>query len=128
MNSPENNEKNIEKLEQTGKIYTDDQSEKHQSKIDEVTKEPPLAFPRRVVGWICIALWVFSIVMLMMGQFDFSVAMPFMMFGLGAYAALNIPVFIQKGKIFDIVVCCAATAVCFIVAVGLLVYGGSQPG
>ncbi len=125
MNSPENNEKNIEKLEQTGKIYDD--GEKHDSKIDEVTKEPPLAFPRKIVGWICVALWAFSILMLLMGQMDFSVAMPFMMFGLGAYAALNIPVFISKGKIFDIVVCCIATAVCFLVAIGLLVYGGSQP-
>lgn len=125
MNSPENNEKNIEKLEQTGKIYDD--GEKHDSKIDEVTKEPPLAFPRKIVGWICVALWAFSILMLLMGQMDFSVAMPFMMFGLGAYAALNIPVFISKGKIFDIVVCSIATAVCFLVAIGLLVYGGSQP-
>lgn len=125
MNSPENNEKNIEKLEQTETVYHDE--EVHESRIEEATKQPPLAFPRKIAGWICIGLWAFSIIMLMLGQLDISIAMPFMMFALAVYCGLNVPVFISKGKKFDVVICIAATAVCFFVALGLLLFGGSQP-
>lgn len=94
--------------------------------LKNVTEESPWAFPRRVAGVICAALWVFSLAALMLGFADFGVLLPFMLFSLGAVCGLNVPIFFKQGKIGDVVVAVIACTVCVAFALGMLFVGGNR--
>ena len=129
MNSKSSNEKIINALRDLEPIHeeTDEEREERlkieKEALERATAEEPLAFPRKVAGYVCIAIWAFSLISLIFGMSDLGVILPFMMLALGAYFGLNIPVYVQKGKISDIVISILATAVCVILAVGLLTVG-----
>lgn len=126
MNSRKTNQKIIENLQNNEPIHQESAEEKESEKrstIEEATKEAPFAFARKVSGVICIALWAFALVAMMTGMAELSLLVPFMLFALAAVCGFNIPVFMMKKKLWDVVVAVAATAVCTIVAVGMLVTG-----
>ena len=132
MNSHKNNEKIIQILSEMQPIHDETEEEKinreklAQEAIKNAEEEAPLAFPRRVAGIVCVALWGFSIVALMFGFGDLGVLLPFMLLSLGVVCGLNIPGFWKKGKIFDVVVAIAACGVCMLVAFGILFVGGNR--
>ncbi|MCH5201534.1 MAG: hypothetical protein J1F60_11320 [Oscillospiraceae bacterium] len=132
MNSRKNNEKIIQILSEMEPIRDETEEEKRsreqmtQEAIKAAEEEAPLAFPKKVAGVICVALWGFSLVALMFGFGDLGVLLPFMLLSLGAVCGLNVPAFWKKGKIFDVVVAIAACAVCVMVAFGILFVGGNR--
>ena len=132
MNSRKNNEKIIQILSEMEPIHDETEEEKRlreqmtQEAIKNAEEETPLAFPKKVAGVICVALWGFSIVALMFGFGDLGVLLPFMLLSLGSVCGLNVPAFWKKGKIFDVAVAIAACAVCIIMAFGLLFVGGNR--
>lgn len=132
MNSHKTNEKIIRILSEMEPIHDETEEEKRsreqmaQEAIKNAKEEAPLAFPKKVAGVVCVALWGFSIMALMFGFGDLGVLLPFMLLSLGAVCGLNIPAFWKKGKIFDVIAAIAACAVCAIVAFGLLFVGGNR--
>lgn len=127
MNSKKTNEKIIQILSEMEPIHDETEEEKKarekmaEEAIKNATAEAPLAFPRKIATVICVALWIFSIVSLMLGFADFGVLLPFMLISLAAVCGLNIPMFIKKGKIGDVIMAILACAVCFIFAVGMMI-------
>ena len=132
MNSKRNNEKIIQILSEMQPIHDETEEEKKQREemakeaLKNATEESPWAFPRKVAGIICVALWAFSIFSLMLGFADFGVLLPFMLVSLGAVCILNIPVFFKQGKIGDVIVAIIASTVCIGFALGILFVGGSR--
>lgn len=124
MNSYENNEEQIKKLERLEKVYNDDCKENKPSSIEEATKEPPLKFLRKIAAWLTILLWAVSIFMLLTGT-ELTLIMPAMLMSLGFVCAVNIPAFIAKKKFGDVAVCVFAAAVCLIGGVVMLIYSGA---
>ena len=127
MNTDNNNEKLIRALsemEPIPDISADERierEEKLKEQMQKVTEEAPLAFLRRASGVLCIALWGVSVIALLFGFLDLGAMIPFLLFSLGLFVGLNIPVFVKKGKIIDIIVSVAATAICFMIAVAMLI-------
>lgn len=132
MNSRKNNEKIIQILSEMEPLHDETEEERRsreqmaQEAIKNAEAEAPLAFPKKVAGIICVALWGFSIMALMFGFGDLGVLLPFMLLSLGAVCGLNIPGFWKKGKIFDVVVAISACAICALVAFGILFVGGNR--
>lgn len=132
MNSKRNNEKIIQILSEMRPIHDETDEEKKERErmaeqaLKNATEESPWAFPRRVAGIICVALWGFSLVSLMFGFADFGVLLPFMLISLGVVCALNIPLFFKQGKIGDMVVAVIACAVCVIFALGMMFVGSNR--
>ena len=131
MNSRQSNEKIINILSEMQPIHeeTDEERTKREIMTEEAKKaveEAPLAFPRKVAGIICVSLWIFSLVALIGGFSDLGVLLPFMLLSLGAVSALNIPVFLKKGKIFDVVIAVIACAICAALALSILFVGGNR--
>lgn len=132
MNSKRNNEKIIQILSEMEPIHDETEEERKQREkmteeaIKNAEEESPWAFPRKIAGIVCVALWAFSLVALMFGFADFGVLLPFMLISLAAVCALNIPIFFKQGKIGDVVVAVIATAVCVSFALGLLIVGGNR--
>lgn len=132
MNSHKNNEKIIQVLSEMEPIKgeTEEDKEKRLKMAEEAVKnaeeESVLAFPKKVAGVICVALWGFSLVALIFGFGDLGVLLPFMLFALGAVCGLNIPDFWKKGKIFDVVVAIIACAACILFALGMLFVGNAR--
>lgn len=128
MNSKKSNEKIIQILSEMEPIHDETEEEKRarekmtEEAIKNAVAEAPLAFPRKLAGVICVALWGFSLISLMMGFADFGVLLPFMLVSLGAVCGLNIPVFLKKGKTGDVIVAVIACAVCLIFALGILFF------
>lgn len=132
MNSKSSNEKIIQILSEMEPIHDETEEEKQERErmaaqaIKNVTEESPWAFPRKIAGIFCVALWGFSLVALMFGFADFGVLLPFMLISLGVVCALNIPVFFKQGKTGDVVMAFIACAVCIGFALGLLFVGGNR--
>lgn len=132
MNSRQSNEKIIQILSEMEPIReeSDEERARRIKMTEEAAKnaaeEAPLAFARKVAGIICAALWGFSLLALLFGFGDFGVLLPFMLLSLGAVSGLNIPVFIKKGKIFDVIVAVIACAVCALIAFGVMFVGGNR--
>ncbi len=124
MNSYENNEEQIKKLERLEKVYNDDCKENKPSSIEEATKEPPLKFVRKVAVWLTALLWAASIVMLLSGT-ELTLILPAMVMSLGLVCAVNVPAFIVKKKIGDVIVCLFAAAVCLIGGAVMLIYSSA---
>ncbi|MCM1055176.1 MAG: hypothetical protein NC394_06610 [Bacteroides sp.] len=131
MNSRQSNEKILRILSEMEPIREESSEERaRREKMTEEAKkaveEAPLAFSRKVAGIVCIALWAFSLLALMFGFGDLGVLLPFMLLSLGVVCALNIPVFIKQGKIFDVIVAAAACAICAAIAFSVLFVGGNR--
>lgn len=132
MNSRQSNEKIIQILSEMEPIHDETEEEKKrreqmaQEAIKKAADEAPLAFPRKVAGIICAALWGFSFMALLFGFGDLGVLLPFMLLALGSVCLLNIPVFWKKGKIGDVIVAVIGCAICAILAFGILFVGGNR--
>ncbi len=128
MNSKQSNEKIISILSEMEPIHDETPEERKarekmtEEAIKNAAAEAPLAFPRKIAGVVCIGLWIFSLVSLMLGVADFGVLLPFMLVSLAAVCVLNIPVFVKKGKTGDVIVAVIAAAVCLVFAVGMLFF------
>lgn len=113
-------------------IRNETEEEKHsrehmeQEAIKAAEGEVPLAFPKKVTGIICVALWGFSLVAVMFGFGDLDVLLPFMLLSLGTVCGLNIPAFWKNGKLFDVVIAIVACGFCLLAALGLLFVGGNR--
>ena len=129
MNSKKTNQKIIDALHDFRPIHEETDEEKEErlriekEMIEKVTKVAPLAFPRRIAGIFCAAVWALSLLGMAFGFASIGVMLPFLLLALGLYCGLNFPVFWMNGKIFDCVICVIATAVCVIIAIGMLTVG-----
>lgn len=132
MNSRQSNEKILQILSEMEPIHdeTDEERKRREQMTQEAIKnaaeEAPLAFPRKVAGIICAALWGFSFMALLFGFGDLGVLLPFMLLSLGAVCGLNIPVFWKKGKLWDVIIAIIGCFVCALLAFGILFVGGNR--
>lgn len=132
MNSHQTNEKIIKILSEMEPIRdeNEDERKRREAMTAEAKKntmeEEPLAFPKKVAGTACVAIWGFALVALMFGFGDLGVLIPFMLLALAAVCGLNVPGFFKKGKIGDVVVAVIACVFCITVAFGILFVGGNR--
>ena len=84
MNSEENNELQIKKLERMERIYAD--TEKHESVIDSIDTEPSdfCAPIRKVFKWILLIIWLACVAILITGG-DFTLPASGILFSGGVY-------------------------------------------
>lgn len=115
MNSEENNEKQIRKLERMERIYQDEK--KHDSVIDKIKDEDEdiCAIARKFFKWALLVTWAACVVTLATGG-TFSLAAAAILITGGMYSALCITKFLHEGKKWDAFVSLA-------VAVGTIALG-----
>ena len=103
MNSEENNEKQIEKLERMEKIYADEK--RHESVIDKIeTEDSDFCAPlRKVFKWVLLIVWLACVAILVTGG-DFTIPASGILFSGGIYSALYIPKFFRQNKKGDVVI------------------------
>lgn len=122
MNTRENNEKNIKKLEQTAILFNDGENVKQQEEAEEqntAVPEPPLMFARKLAVGVMLAFWVMAVVF-MLGGGDFRAMLPFLLLSVAAVALLNIPVFLFKKKIADVIIAVVAGTLLISISISLL--------
>ena len=123
MNSEENNEKQIDKLERMEKIYAD--AERHESVMDKIeTEDVDFCAPlRKVFKWALLIVWLACVAVLITGG-DFPLPASGILFSGGIYAALNIPKFLHENKKGDVVV--AAIVTIATIALSIILIIGSR--
>lgn len=131
MNNHQSNEKIIKILSEMEPIRDENEEERKRreamtAEAKKVMEEEPLAFPKKVAGATCVGIWIFALVALMFGFGELGVLIPFMLLALAAVCGLNIPGFLKKGKIGDVVVAVIACVFCVFVALGILFVGGNR--
>lgn len=120
MNTRENNEKNIKKLEQVAPLFDDGENKTEETEeTGATTSLPPLAFARKLAVGVMLAFWAAAVVM-MLGGGDFRGVLPFLLFSVAAVALLNIPAFLFKKKITDAVIAAVAGTVLLATGISLL--------
>jgi hypothetical protein len=117
MNTHEENTETLKKLQDAKPVFSE--SDKS-SKIEEVTKEIPLAFARKFTGIACLALWAMSLIGMLTGAADMQVLVPVLLLPLAALCFFNVPVFLHKKKTFDVVV--AIFTGCVLVMIALAIF------
>jgi len=127
MNTPERNEKNIKKMQDLGKVYSESDEDKskedlQKAALDNATREYPLATLRKAAQVACIGLWLFSVVGTLFGV-SLKAMSPFLFFALSAMLFLNLPVFYAKKKRADLAMCLIAGISCMIIGISLLAGG-----
>ena len=123
MNTPERNDKNVEKMQKLGRVYeeTDEDKKREQRHaIENATREYPLPTARKAAWVICGGFWVFCVAALVFGV-DMRGLIPFMFFALAVVVILHLPVFYLKKKIFDLIVGIIFALSCIGTAVSLLI-------
>jgi len=123
MNTPERNDKNVEKMRKLGKVYSesdDDKKREQRHALENATQEYPLPTARKAAWVICGGFWAFCLGALLFGV-DMRALIPFMFFALGILALLHLPIFFIKKKIFDVVVGTIFALSCIGTAVALLI-------
>ena len=127
MNSKKSNEKIVQILSEMEPIHDETEEERIQrehmiaeAKRNAEGEEGGFAFARKVAAIICGILWVFCTVAFLVGMGEIGVLLPFMLLALGAVCALNIPVFLKKGKTGDIIMAVLTCGVCLLFAVAVL--------
>ncbi|MCL1831572.1 MAG: hypothetical protein FWG45_01520 [Oscillospiraceae bacterium] len=125
MNTPERNDKNVEKLNKTGKVYKETEDDKkreeaYKAVLEEVTRQYPLPTARTFSIVACIAFWIFCVIGLLFGV-DLRGIMPFLFVMLAIVAVLHIPVFYLKKKILDVIMALLFAAGCIGVAISMIV-------
>lgn len=132
MNTHQSNEKILQILSEMEPLRDENEEErKRREAMTEEAKrktmeEEPLAFPKKVAGAACVAIWIFALVALMFGFGELGVLIPFMLLALAAVCGLNIPGFLKKGKIGDVIIGVIACGLCVILALGILFVGGNR--
>ncbi|MCL1902999.1 MAG: hypothetical protein FWF94_01110 [Oscillospiraceae bacterium] len=122
MNTPERNNKNIDKMHNLGKVYSEsdeDKGRENDSALENATREYPLPTARKFAWVICGGFWLFCLSGLLF-RADLSALFPFLLLSLAAAVSLQIPVFYVKGKIFDIVVAVIFSLGCGVFAASML--------
>ena len=123
MNSEENNEKQIEKLNRMEKIYADE--EKHESVMDKIEFEDGdiCAEARKIVKWAVLITWLACAFTLVTGG-DFSLSAAGILFSGGIYLGLCVTKFLHKKKKGDAVISALGAAGMIALGILLLVSGG----
>ena len=100
MNSEENNEKQIRKLERMERIYQDEK--KHESVIDKIKDEDEdiCATARKFFKWALLITWAACAVTLVTGG-TFSISAAAILITGGIYSALCITKFLHEEKKWD---------------------------
>ena len=111
MNSEENNEKQIKKLERMERIYADEK--KHESVIDKAAddEEDVCAIARKFFRWALLITWAACLFVLVGGGAAILITS-------GIYAALCITKFLQENKKADAVI--AVIVAVATIALGIL--------
>lgn len=128
MNTHKNNEKIIRLLSDSEPLCGETEEEKaHREAMTKeseknIIEDDPLEFPKKVAGAVCIGIWGFSVLALISGFGELGVLVPFILFSLASVCGLNIPGFVKKGKIGDIIISVIACGVCVLIAVGMLTH------
>lgn len=119
MNSEENNDLQIKKLERMERIYAD--TEKHESVIDSIeTEASDFCAPiRKVFKWILLIIWLACVAILVTGG-DFTLPASGILFSGGVYAGLCIPKFLHENKKGDAVISGIITIATIALAIILL--------
>jgi hypothetical protein len=125
MNTPERNNKNVEKMKKLGKVYEDSADDKSREEdyteaMENATREYPLATARRFAWVACGGFWVFCLGVLLFG-IDLRGLFPFLFFSLAVVSALHIPMFYIQKKTIDVIAGTIFAISCTWVAVSLLV-------
>ncbi len=127
MNSRKSNEKIVQILSEMEPIHDETEEERkqrekmiEQAKKNAEEEESTFTFVRKIAAIICIILWVFCLVAFLVGMGEIGVLLPFMLAALCAVCALNIPVFIKKGKTGDVIMAILTCGVCMLFAVAML--------
>jgi len=108
MNTPERNNKNIDKMRALGKVYSETDEDRTRNTLEDdalenATREYPLPTTRKFAWVMCGGFWLFCLGGLLFGV-DMRALMPFMFFSLAFVALVHLPVFYLKKKIFDVIV------------------------
>jgi hypothetical protein len=124
MNTPERNDKNVEKLQKLRKVYEESDEDKkreeiHKSVLEEATREYPLPTARRFSIVAVVAFWFFCFLGLLF-RVDLSGIFPFMFIALATMVILHLPMFFMKRKILDVIIGAAFAMGCIGLAVSLL--------
>ncbi len=117
MNSEENNEKQIKKLERMERIYADEK--KHESVIDKAAdeEEDVCAIARKFFRWALLITWA-ACLFVLVGGGDFSIPAAAILITAGIYSALCITKFLQEKKKADAVI--AVIVAVATIALGIL--------
>ena len=129
MNTPERNKRNIEKMQELGKVYNENSEDKAQESavnpaLEDATREYPLPTARKFAWVLCGGFWLFCLGGLLFGA-DMNALFPFLMFSLAAAVGLQIPVFYLKRKIKDVVIAVVFALSCIGLGVSMLLNFGS---
>ncbi|MBQ3842681.1 MAG: hypothetical protein II820_08325 [Ruminiclostridium sp.] len=124
MNSEENNEQQIRKLERMERIYADEK--KHDSVIDKLEDgdEDVCAIARKFFKWALLITWAACAVTLVTGG-DFSLSAAAILITAGIYSALCITKFLHAKKTADAVI--AVVVAVAAIALGILLLVGNTP-
>ncbi|MBQ9483775.1 MAG: hypothetical protein IJU82_06245 [Ruminiclostridium sp.] len=124
MNSEENNEQQIRKLERMERIYADEK--KHDSVMDTVTEddEDICATARKFFKWALLITWAACVVTLVTGG-DFTLAASAILIAGGIYAGLCITKFLHENKRGDAVV--SVIIAVATIALGILLLVSNNP-
>ena len=123
MNTPERNQKNVDKMKKLGKVYedaTESQLRENNNALENATREYPLPTVRKFAWVACGGFWVFIFFGLLFGV-DLRALFPFVFFSLAFLAGVHIPMFYVKRKIFDVIIAGIAVLSCASMAVYTLV-------
>jgi hypothetical protein len=124
MNTPERNDKNVDRLQRLSQVYKDSDEDRHKEEqykiaLEEVTREYPLPTARKFVIVACIAFWLFCFGGLLFG-INLRGVFPFLFIALAVLVLLHIPIFWIKKKIIDLIIGTAFAAGCIALAVSML--------
>ena len=124
MNSEENNEQQIKKLERMDSIHADEK--KHESVIDRVEDddEDICAVARKFFRWALLITWAACAVTLVSGG-DFSLPAAAILITAGIYSALCITKFLHQKKKGDTVI--AVIVAVLTIALGILLLVSNNP-
>ena len=115
-----------EQIERVKAQYETDVKEKAEAKVrmekeQELEKElAPFITVRKGLIALCGLMWFFAAFCLLTGTLEMKIFLPMCMFAL---AALNVPIFVKKKKIFDGIIAGICTVICFVTGVIILMFG-----
>jgi hypothetical protein len=125
MNTPERNNKNIDKLQKLDKVYSEASEDKTREKnysefIERATREYPLATTRKFAWAICGGFWLFFTAGMLFGV-DFRPLFPFLIFSIGFVPLVHIPMFYVKKEMINVIIALIFSLSCIGVGVSLIV-------
>lgn len=106
--------------------YKTDKQEKEEAiermKAEKELEEQlrPYISVRKICIGICVFMWFFAAFCLLSGTLEMKIFFPMCLFALCALAAVNVPIFLKKGKTKDGIIAAIAAIICF--ATGALIF------